>query len=148
LQVPAGGVGVRDLIVEGPAELEASFIATLPEGIGADQAGEYLARLEAGFLRSVSIEAIGGVVKEKLATVGEARRLLLNHGSGASAVPDTARERLIDGVPIPSTRVSEHPQTCDDFFIFSCRLGIDDPTAPREQMITFVSSNGVTVLSP
>jgi hypothetical protein len=148
VQVPAGGVGYRDLIVDGPPELEASFVATLPSGIGADRADEYLLRLEAGFLRSVSIEAIGPAVKEKLGSVGEARRLLLNHGSGASAVSETARERLIDGVPIPSNRVSEHSQSCDNFFIFSCRLGIDDPVAPREQMITFVSSNGVTVLPP
>jgi hypothetical protein len=41
-----------------------------------------------------------------------------------------------------------HPQGCDDFFIFSCNLGADDPTAPREQMVTFVFSNGTSVVPP
>lgn len=148
VQLPAGGVGFEELIFSGPEELQASFEATLPDGIGADRALEYVQRMEAAFLRSVDLDIFGERVAEQLDAGGQARRILLNHGSSDTAVPAAARDRLIDAVPIPSNRVSRHPPACDDFYIFSCRLGIDDPTAPRQQIVSFMDSNGVTVLPP
>lgn len=148
VQLPAGGVGFEELIFSGPEDLTASFEATLPEGIGSDRAMEYVQRMEASFLRSVDIDTFGDLVAEQLGAGGQPRRILLNHGSDATAVPIAARERLIAGVPIPTNRVSQHAPACDDFYIFSCRLGIDDPTAPRQQIVSFMDSNGVTVLPP
>ncbi len=148
VQVPSGGTGFQELILGGPEPLKSSFVATLPEGIGAARAEEYLARLEAGFLRSVAIETIGPLVKDKLAVGGEARRLLLNHPNGGTWVPVSARQRLTQGVPIPASRVSQHLGNCDDFFIFSCLLGNDSPQHAREQFVAFVNSDGGTVLTP
>jgi hypothetical protein len=148
VQIPSGGAGFSELIFGGPDALEAAFVATLPSGIGADRAEEYVSRLEAAFLRSVSIEVLGPKVKERLGVGNEARRLLLNHPTSPSFVSEAARGRLFEGVPIPASRRSRHSPTCDDFYIFSCRLGIDDPTAPRQQITTFMQSNGVTVLPP
>jgi hypothetical protein len=147
VQVPAGGTG-PDLILGGPDELLESFVAALPEGIGGDRAGEYVARLEASFLRTVAIETIADRVEERLSVVGQARKILLNHGSRATAVPESARDRLAASIPIPANRISRHPQSCDNFFIFSCILGTDNPTEAREQMVTFVLSDGATVVEP
>ncbi len=149
IQVPSGGIGVRDLVLEGPEALRTALLAGVPAGVDATNLETYLARAEETVLVGLDPEGMLDAVAEIYLT-GPNPKVLLAHGGLPTAVPLAARDRLIMGLGLPSSRVSRHLGFCDDFFIHTCRQGENTAIVPRarEQLAAFVSSGGVTVRPP
>jgi len=146
----AGGAGIKELISGGPASLKAGFLAKAPTGVSAANLDEYLSRLEQTVLQSVSVEESGDRVRGRLIRGMPSARVLLNSGERPREVPVAARQRLIAALELPLTRVSQHHGMCDGFFIFTCSAGdqFNWVAGARNQMATFASSGGVTVVAP
>lgn len=150
LQLPAGGAGYRELIVNGPDDLRDSFISSAPQGIDPGTVGEYLSELERTVLAPLDVEAFADAARERLTRRPNPVRILLNHGRVPEFVTEDARDNLIDALSLSASRRSQHNPTCDDFFIYTCDLG-DNPAwleEARGQFATFVSSEGITVSAP
>jgi hypothetical protein len=150
LELPAGGAGYGALARSGPDAVKEAFNASLPHGIDASRAADYLAKLEPGVLEAISIRKAGAIASMRYVRGLPAAHILLAHGHTAQYVPLDARQALIQALSLPADRVSEHQGDCDDFFLHSCRLG-DSPgwiDGARRQLAAFMSSGGVTVLPP
>ena len=154
LQLPSGGVGIQNLLTDGPPALTDGFMATVPSGVTAANLSDYVARLEATVLSGVAMAESAEVVKERYVNaVGRPVRVLLPHGSQTQTgqhVPAAARQALVSMLSLPSSRVSEHKLPCDDFFVHTCRLGNDFARVlrARAQFSSFISSGGQTRLDP
>lgn len=150
LQLPNGGAGFSNLVIDGPADLKAAFVADLPEGITEARLPEYLGRLDASVLKPLDIGLTGPLIADRYRQGSDLNKILLQHPARARYITDEARMELSDAIGLPGNRVSRHPSGCDDFFIFTCTLG-DNPAwgeTARQQMVTFADSNGVTVVAP
>lgn len=150
LQLPSGGVGYSDLILDGPDDLKQAFLHSMPAGIDAGDASGYLSELNSTVLAPLNVEAWGAEVRLRLRLPGNQVRALLNHSRVAQYVTTDARDALADSLSLGSNRRSQHNGACDDFFLYTCRLG-DNPAwleEARGQFASFVSSGGVTFSAP
>lgn len=150
LQLPSGGVGYDQLILDGPEDLRQSFLSSAPEGVEPGDAASYLAELEDTILAPLDTAAWGAEVRQRLRLTGNQVRVLLNHSRVAEYVTTEARDDLADQLSLGSNRQSQHNGACDDFFLYTCSLG-DNPAwleEARGQFASFVSSGGVTFSAP
>lgn len=151
LVLPSGGVGIRELVSGGPELLKSTFLQKAPSGVTAANLDDYLGKLEAKLLKSISVEAALAMVKTKLIdSTPTTPRVLLNYGGRAAAVPVAARTRLVTGLGLSQDRQSGHHGLCDDFFLYTCMSGDNFAwvVGARAQMAAFASSSGTTVLPP
>lgn len=153
LLLPSGGTSVRQLIEGAPDDVKDAFDATLPSGVTAQNRSMYLTRLESTVLKAIDHQAGADIAKMRYITgTGGNARILLPHGGIAQHVPMTARQALIDALGLTAAhRVSRHNGNCDAFYLHVCVLGGDSVAwgeRAREQLATFISSEGVTVLEP
>ncbi|MFO0724915.1 MAG: hypothetical protein U1E65_14135 [Myxococcota bacterium] len=151
LVLPSGGAGLRELISGGPDLLKSTFLASAPSGVTMANLDDYLGRLEAKLLKTISIEEAAARTKVRLIDSSPAApRVLQNFGGRALAVPEAARTRLSSALHLSQTRISQHHGLCDDFFLYTCTAGDNFAwvAGARQQIAAFASSGGVTVLPP
>jgi len=159
VMLPSGGVGLPALVGDGPDGLKAGFMATVPSAVNDGNLATYLTRLEETVLTGVSLAASAESVKEQyIKTRGLPVRVLLPHGSAGQAgqhVPEAARTALVQLLELPTGalptgRVSQHKQRCDDFYVHTCRLGepFGRVLAARQQLGSFISSGGRSPTAP
>lgn len=150
LQLASAGAGYKELIASGPEDLTQSFIDRMPDGVEGGDLGNYLSEMERTVLLPLDIDAWGAEVRQRLRLTGNQVRVLMNYGRVPEYVTQDARDTLVDSLSLGSNRRSQHNGACDDFFIYTCRLG-DNPawlTEARGQFASFVSSGGVTFSAP
>lgn len=150
LQTPSGGAGYKDLILGGPEDEKAAFMASAPAGITEANLSNYLDRLQDTLLKPLDVDAWGDSLQVKLRLTGTRTRMLMNTGRVTQYVSQTARTNLKDALGLDVGHVSQHNGACDDFFIFTCTLG-DNPAWLEEakgQIASFISSGGVTFSPP
>lgn len=151
VQFPAGGTGLSDLVLNGPDAQKAAFLADLPSGIAPEQGRTLLTRL-APFLAAVQVEAFASKLIQRYTFNGQRRALLLPHPRTGTPgktqfVSAEARDRLDQQLDLPSRFRSEHLARCDDYFIYTCKIGDNGLIldVARSQIAGFISSNGATV---
>ncbi len=150
LQLAGAGAGYKELITEGHEDLTQSFINSMPDGIEGGDMSNYLSELENTVLLPLDVDAWGAEVRQRLRLPGNQVRVLMNYGRVPEYVSEDARDALVDALSLGSSRRSQHNGACDDFFLYTCRLG-DNPawlTEARGQFASFVSSGGVTFSAP
>lgn len=156
IQFLAGGASLSELILNGGAAQREAFNMTLPGGIGGAQAATLLTRVRE-YLAPIELPIFVDVLRERFRSGASPRRILLPHPSQGQQgvtqyVSEAARNALgrMDGLDLPSRQISQHLARCDNYFVYTCRLG-DNPAileAATDQIAGFLNSDGVTIPDP
>ena len=149
VQLPSGGAGLAELILNSASDQRNKFLAEVPEGIDETNLGDLLDDLSVMFA-PLDLANYGSVFEDLYSTGGSFRRILVPHGAVDEFITSTARTNLTDAIGLPNNRISEHRPGCDDFYLYSCQVGQDvilQQTA-IEQLVRFVDSTGVTLVDP
>lgn len=149
VQLPSGGFGVDDMVIEGPAGLRAAFLASGPAGVNEANLATYFAKLDASILIGLGLPRASQAAYDRYID-GNPVRILAAHPNFPEFVNADARQTMVDMLMLPGDRVSRHLAVCDDFFIYTCQLGQGFEILPRAkaQLAAFASSGGVTVRPP
>jgi hypothetical protein len=127
----AAGAGYRELILNGPSELRASFLDSAPDGITADNLAAYVRRVEEEALRQFDIDVLGPAAADLFERFDTVQRARLLRTRTPDTVPAAAVQAFADAWAFPSTLDDLTLATCDDFLWYSC----DATEADREATI-------------
>lgn len=124
-----GGVGYRDLILDGPEQIETDFLATAPEGISSDNVNSYVIGLEERILEALDPTVLGP----------QAATLFERNADSAiyfpripDSIPDSARNRLNDTLD-PDDYEAANSVSCEQFLFFPC---------PGDEAIATIQARG------